>query len=84
MPTMRGDGGRAMVGYQTAATLGRWRRDGETVSFEVAQTYPFWSDQPITALEVPLGRHLYRWTVTSGTLTGRAVTVGDSSCLGAR
>lgn len=85
MPAViRGSGGRAVVGYQTAATLGRWRREGETVAFDVDTLAPYWSERPITALEVPLGKHWYRWPVVAGTLAGRHVTIGTSERLGER
>ena len=82
MPTLRGFGGRAVVGYQTAATLRRWRRDGDRVTFEVARWEPFWRDKPVTALEVPIGRHFYRWPVVGGSVAQGDVEVGAAVCLG--
>lgn len=85
MPVVRGRGGRAVVGYQTAARLRSWRREGDVVTFEVDQCEPFWGDQPITGLEVPIGRHLYAWPVVSGALaTGEVIVTAEATCLGDR
>lgn len=82
---MRGQQGRIKVGYQSAATLGRFSLTPSapnvwTVEASVTSTDAFWLTQKPHTLELTIGKQRWSWAkadleigggVVRGTVTGR-------------
>jgi hypothetical protein len=77
MITLKGDGGRLWVGWHLAATLGPWTATREavtfTVTYQAASVDPFWATQPVTRVDLPVGREWLIWHTTA--LDGRGTTI---------